>query len=153
MTDAPSRWQDIPCVLEKGDVLPISHRPCGITDIKLKIHIEILGHTDCTNFKTATTVCLQKWICWVAFAQRVAHHGILWVAIVYNVSINCNTPSSVRQREHSSLRPSPPRTQKVSWTPAQINVPSVPAGFVSGSPGWWGQARLCPTGAACGSVS
>lgn len=87
------------------------------------------------------------------FAPGVAHRGMLWVLIVYSMSINCNTLSSVSQVEHSPPCPSPPRTQKVSWTAAQINVTSVPAGVVSESTGRRGQARLCPTVAACGSVS
>lgn len=66
---------------------------------------------------------------------------------------NCNTLSSVRQVERSAVCPSAPRIEKVSWTEAQINVASDPAGLVSGSTGQWGQACLCPTGAACGSVS
>lgn len=44
--------------LKDKDVLPISHHPCGIIDIKLKIHIGFQGHThthtDCTHLKTST---------------------------------------------------------------------------------------------------
>lgn len=165
MPDALRWWQDIPRFLKDVDVLPISHHPCGLADIKLKIHIENSGHTQIAeNLKTSTngkkiismnvyTQLSTNKVLWVAFAQGVAHLGMLWVLIVYSVSINCNTDSSIRQGEHSSLCSSPPRTQKVSWTPAQINVPRVPAGVVSGSPGRWGQAGLCPTGAACDLVS
>lgn len=57
----------------------------------------------------------------------------------------------------AALPPAPPPPQgtlKVSWTAAQINVTSDPAGVVSGSAGQCGgQAHLCPTEAACGSVS
>lgn len=133
--------------LKDEDVLPISHHPCGIIDIKLKIHIGFQGDTHTHRLHTLKNINKWKkhstgqisvsrsWVRWVAFARRVALRGMLWMLIVYSMSINCNTPSSVRQSEHSSLHPSPPRTQKVSWTAAQINAPSVPAGVVSGSPG------------------
>lgn len=55
MPDASRCWQDIPSFLKDMDVLPISHHPCGLADIKLKIHIEISGHTQIANdFKTST---------------------------------------------------------------------------------------------------
>lgn len=66
---------------------------------------------------------------------------------------DCTSHFSVRQVEHSPPQPSPPRKSKVSWTKAQINVTFDPAGLVSGSTGQRRQARLCPEGAVCGSVS
>lgn len=104
----------------------------------------------CNNQQHAS---LYPGLHWVASAHRVAHRGTLRVLIVYSMSIDCNTSPSVCQVEHNSLCSSPPRTQKVSWTPAQTNVTRVPAGVVSGSTGRRKQARLCPTRAACGSVS
>ena len=63
--------------LKDRDVLPISHHPRGLADIKLKIHIEIPGHTDCKKFKTSTNGknIQTAWICvsrvhWVAFCSR-----------------------------------------------------------------------------------
>lgn len=123
--------------LKDMDVLPIFH-----PYIKLKIHLEIPGHThrefqNINKWRKHFTAWISvpgRQIHWVAF-RGVAQHGVLWVLIVCSVSINCNTPSSLRQGEHNSLCLSPSRTQKVSWTLAQINVLSAPAGVVSGSPG------------------
>lgn len=98
-------------------------------------------HTDCRNFQNInkwekhlrTTISLSRTrVRWVAFARGVAQAWhVMSVDYVQCVCINCNTPSSVR----CSSPCAPPGTQKVSWSPAQINVPSVPAGVVSGSPG------------------
>lgn len=71
---------------------------------------------------------------------------MLWLLIVYSASVNCNATLSVFQGERRSLCPQHPGTQKVSWTPARINLLSVP-----GSPGLRRKARLCPAGAACAS--
>jgi len=54
-----ARWTEVlaghSSSLKDRDVRPISHRPCGLCDIKLKIHIEILGHTQIAkNLKTST---------------------------------------------------------------------------------------------------
>lgn len=76
-----------PSFLKDRDVLPISHHPCGLADIKLKIHIEIPGHTHrLQKFQNINKwkKHLTAWICvsrsrvhWVAFAQGVAHRGML----------------------------------------------------------------------------
>ncbi len=162
MPDAQRCWQDIPCFWRTGMFypFPITHVDSLILNWKYTLKSQDTHRLQKFQNISKWKKHLTAWIsvsrirvCCVAFAQVVAHHGMLWVLIVYSVSINCNTPPSVRQGEHSSLCPSPPRTQKVSWTLAQINVTSVPAGVVSGSTGRRGQARLCPTGAACGSVS
>lgn len=58
-----------PSFLKGRDVLPISHHPCGVTDIKLKIHIEILVHTQIAKISkhqqmektfNSMNLCIQK---------------------------------------------------------------------------------------------
>ena len=148
MADAPRCWQDIPCFWRM--FYPFPHLESLILKYT-KIHVEIRGHTDCMNLPASSPAgeCVGWPLLggWPTMASYECWLCTMWVSIV------TTPPPLFRQREHSSLHPSPPRTQKVSWTPAQINVPSVPAGVGSGSPGRWGQARLCPTGAACGLVS
>lgn len=141
---------------------PSCMHACILINIKLEMHIEILGHTPVArNFqntnkwreKTLNSVALYPEVKWVAFAQGVARWGMLWLLIFLQHKYDCTSHFSVRQVEHSPPQPSPPRKSKVSWTKAQINATFDPAGLVSGSPGQRGQTCLCPEGAVCGSVS
>lgn len=74
----------------------------------------------------------------------MAHRAIFWLFGRTQSESHCaHLASTVRQVEHGSLchppaNPPPPLpqgTSKVSWTAAQINLTSDPAGVVSGSAG------------------
>lgn len=119
--------------LEDRDVGPISHHPCGISDIKSKTTTQKARKNINTWKEHSTTPISVSGVRWVAFARGWARRGTLWMLIVYSVSMHCNTPNYVCQGEHSPPSCSPSRTQKVSWPLARVNALLVPAGVVSGS--------------------
>lgn len=62
-----------PLVLKDRDVLPISHKVCGLPDMKLKMHIEIRGHTQIAKIRkhqqmektsNSMNLCIQRSFGW-----------------------------------------------------------------------------------------
>lgn len=106
MPDALRCWQDIPRFWRTGMFYPFPHHPCRLTDIKLKIHIEIPGHTQIAKLSkhqqmqktfNSMVLCVHK-------SSRLgglcSGGGPPWRVMgvdCIQYEYHCNTLSSVRQ--------------------------------------------------------
>lgn len=106
MPDAPRCWQDILRFWRAGMFYPspITHVEWLILNWKYTLKSwythRLQKFQNINKWKKHLTAWIsvsRSWVRWVAFAQGVARRGMLWVLIVYSVSINCNTPSSICQ--------------------------------------------------------
>lgn len=103
-----------PSIMRDRDVLPISRHPCRLTDIKLKIHIEIQGETH-IHAHTSTNGKKLKTFNSMAFCiQNSSEMGGLcsgggppWRVDCVQYENHCNTYPllSFHQVEHSTLYP------------------------------------------------